>query len=97
MTISLPATPDAVFDLSGRTALVTGASSGLGRRMARVLAEAGPDQNVFLVWNTEYKTFEGQCEALLNSLAQARPAQVVVEQDSSFFEKGYLTMFPAPS
>jgi NAD(P)-dependent dehydrogenase (short-subunit alcohol dehydrogenase family) len=32
--------PD-TFDLTGRTALITGASSGLGARMARVLAGAG--------------------------------------------------------
>lgn len=30
-----------LFDLSGRTALVTGASQGLGRRFAKVLAERG--------------------------------------------------------
>jgi NAD(P)-dependent dehydrogenase (short-subunit alcohol dehydrogenase family) len=30
-----------LFDLSGRTAIVTGASSGLGERFARVLAAAG--------------------------------------------------------
>jgi 3-oxoacyl-[acyl-carrier protein] reductase len=30
-----------LFDLSGRTALVTGASQGLGRRFAQVLAEHG--------------------------------------------------------
>jgi hypothetical protein len=34
-------TPAELFDLSGRTALVTGASSGLGRRIAQVLAAAG--------------------------------------------------------
>ena len=34
-------TPMELFDLSGRTALVTGASSGLGQRIARVLSAAG--------------------------------------------------------
>lgn len=33
----------ALFDLSGRTALVSGASRGLGLAMARALAEAGAD------------------------------------------------------
>src|SRR5688572_24949319 len=33
--------PDGMFSLAGRTALVTGASSGLGRHFARVLAGAG--------------------------------------------------------
>ena len=31
----------ALFDLTGKTALVTGSSDGLGRTMARGLAEAG--------------------------------------------------------
>ena len=33
----------ALFDLSGRCALVTGASRGLGRQFARTLARAGAD------------------------------------------------------
>lgn len=33
--------PNSLFDLSGKVACVTGASSGLGRRAALVLAEAG--------------------------------------------------------
>jgi NAD(P)-dependent dehydrogenase (short-subunit alcohol dehydrogenase family) len=32
-----------IFDLSGRSALVTGGSKGLGKAMARALAEAGAD------------------------------------------------------
>ena len=40
-----------VFKLSGRTALVTGGSKGLGKAMARGLAEAGAD--VMIVSRTE--------------------------------------------
>ncbi len=38
-----PPAPEAAFRLDGRVALVTGASSGLGERFARVLAAAGAE------------------------------------------------------
>jgi NAD(P)-dependent dehydrogenase (short-subunit alcohol dehydrogenase family) len=39
--MTAPLDPFATFDLTGRTAVVTGASSGLGYRFAQVLAAAG--------------------------------------------------------
>jgi NADP-dependent 3-hydroxy acid dehydrogenase YdfG len=41
--ISTTDDPRGLFDLTGKTALVTGASSGLGRRFAWTLARAGAD------------------------------------------------------
>lgn len=39
----MTAFPQSLFDLSGRTALVTGASSGLGQHFAQTLARAGAE------------------------------------------------------
>ncbi len=63
----------------------------------RVLEEAGPDRGIFVVWNSEYKTFEGDCEAMLNTIGAARSGQVLVDQSSTYFEHGYLNWFPATS
>src|SRR5258708_34857680 len=42
-TLTNAATSDALFDLSGKTAIVTGTSRGLGQNFARALAKAGAD------------------------------------------------------
>lgn len=62
----------------------------------RVLAEAGPDGSVVLVWHTTYRGFEGQCEALRDALSRARPgAEDLVRADgAAFFEPATVTWFP---
>jgi mannosyltransferase len=52
---------------------------------------------IFLVWNTSYRTFEGQCERLVATLGAARPAQEIVSNPGGrFFENGAVTWLPAP-
>lgn len=65
---------------------------------AEVLALAGPDHDVLMVWSTTYVTHEGTCEALLDAFARQRPAETLVNQDGSqYFESATLTIFPAPA
>lgn len=61
-----------------------------------VLAEAGPNRGIFVMWSGSYKTFEGDCEALVNAIGAARPGQELVSQDSAFFEKAFVNWYPAP-
>ncbi len=62
---------------------------------ADALARAG-DHQVFLVWQTTYKTFEGKCEALLDALSAARPGSTTIVADGGtrFFEPAAVTVFP---
>lgn len=62
------------FDLSGRTALITGASSGLGATFARALA-AGGARAVLAARR------KGLLKALEAELNAARPAALAVEMD----------------
>ncbi|GAB2679229.1 SDR family oxidoreductase [Saccharopolyspora gloriosae] len=65
-------TPGELFGLQGKTALVTGASSGLGARFATVLATAGAT-----VWITARR------KEKLDALAAADPALRVLPADLS--------------
>jgi mannosyltransferase len=65
---------------------------------AELLARAGGHQ-IFLVWQPDYHTFEGQCEALLNALGAARPSNstLVAAPAATYFEPGSVTVFrPSP-
>lgn len=60
-----------------------------------VLRRAGNHQ-VFLIWQADYRTFEGQCEALFNALSAARPgsATLVASGGKSYFEPAGVSVFP---
>jgi NAD(P)-dependent dehydrogenase (short-subunit alcohol dehydrogenase family) len=68
--------PAELFDLTGRTALVTGASSGLGARFARVLAAAGAT-----VWITARRKERLDELAASHHALRALPADVSAEAD----------------
>ena len=53
-----------LFDLSGRVAIVTGTSRGLGQYMARALAKAGADLVLTSRTRESLRTFEGEIKAL---------------------------------
>lgn len=52
------------FDLTGKTALVTGASRGLGQQFARVLASAGADVAITSRTQTSLEPFAAELRAL---------------------------------
>src|SRR5207302_4054544 len=53
-----------MFDLSGRVAIVTGTSRGLGQYMARALARAGADLVLTSRTRESLRAFEGEIKAL---------------------------------
>jgi NAD(P)-dependent dehydrogenase (short-subunit alcohol dehydrogenase family) len=56
--------PDSLFDLSGRVALVTGTSRGLGQYFARALAKAGADLAMTSRDKDSLSAFAGEIHAL---------------------------------
>src|SRR5216683_4552344 len=63
-TLTNAATSNALFDLSGKTAIVTGASRGLGQNFARALANAGADLVLTSRNRDHLLSFETEIKAL---------------------------------
>jgi NAD(P)-dependent dehydrogenase (short-subunit alcohol dehydrogenase family) len=68
------------LDLSGRTTVVTGASSGIGRGVAEAMAEAGA--NLVLVGRDE-KRLRETVEAVKNRSVEAEPVAVELTADDA--------------
>jgi len=65
---------------------------------SRVLADAGSSRAIYLVWNDSYKTLEGKCAGLVDSLAAVRSPELLLADDGSkYFEHASLLRFAAPS
>jgi len=63
---------------------------------AEILERAGPTARVWTVVNGTYRTFEGDCEALVAALAVGRPVwRDVVPVSSATFEQAALLVFEA--
>ena len=81
-----------LFDLSGKTAIVTGGSRGIGKEMAEGLAEAGANLMLCarrIEWLDEtIEEFRGRgfnVEGLLCDVAKAEEVQMVVDETVSKF------------
>jgi NAD(P)-dependent dehydrogenase (short-subunit alcohol dehydrogenase family) len=56
--------PDSMFDLTGRTALVTGTSRGLGQQFGRALARSGADLILTSRRREDLASFEAEVKAM---------------------------------
>src|SRR5512135_2614382 len=64
-----------VIDLSGKTALVTGAGHGIGASIARTMAGAGAKTVV------NYRKSEGKARAVVDSIKQAGGDAIALQAD----------------
>jgi hypothetical protein len=60
-----------------------------------ILARAAqtPGSNIYLVWNGEYRTFDGDCEAIAAVLGSASDGSELVQSDSTVFEHASLIRY----
>lgn len=64
---------------------------------ARAVERAGPTHAIYVIWNGEYKTLEGQCEALVDAIGTLRPGGstvVAMGSTTTYFEHAALVTFP---
>jgi hypothetical protein len=61
----------------------------------RLVAAAGRTHSIWLVWSSDYRTFEGKCEALESAVAAMRPhsAALVQLNTTDYFEHASLDRF----
>lgn len=66
---------------------------------AALAAQAGPDHNLWLVWNGSYPTLQAQCNKLLADLVADRShAKVLfIANPTYFYENEELVLFPRPA
>ena len=88
-----------LFDLSGRTAIVTGGSRGLGQEMAEGLAEAGAEVMICArraEWLDEtlqeFQTRNFKGEGSLCDVSNERDVQAVVEETIKIFGKADISI-----
>jgi NAD(P)-dependent dehydrogenase (short-subunit alcohol dehydrogenase family) len=76
-----------LFDLTGRTAIVTGAARGLGRQSALALAEAGADVAICDLLASEGERTRAEIEALGRRSLFEQVDVSKPDQDSAFVER----------
>jgi NAD(P)-dependent dehydrogenase (short-subunit alcohol dehydrogenase family) len=90
MTTDLPnqnePTVQTLFDLSGKTSLITGASGYLGRAMARALAEAG---SRVVVTSRDLDRAQSVADALPDPDGLGHVGLVVDQMDESSIQRGF--------
>jgi mannosyltransferase len=60
------------------------------------IRERADGHAVFVVWRGEYRTFDRQCEDLLNTVGDGAPSERLVNQNADrYYEPANLSWFPA--